>query len=171
MQIRPATSEDLELVHRLAVEIWWPTYHAILPADQITFMLEDMYSVEALEQQFSEGLRFVLAESEGRPVGFMGFINAGGPEGIFRLEKLYILPSEQGRGTGRALIGYANDLALKDGAKILELNVNRSNPAFIFYQRAGFTIYREADIPYHRYVLNDYIMRRPAEDKNPGSEC
>ncbi len=161
MNIRPAEPADLELIHRLAVEIWWPTYHAILQEDQISFMLDKMYSVESLEKQVQEGLRFVIVEREGRPAGFMGFQKTNSPEGILRIEKLYILPSEQGKGTGSALIAFAAYTARNEGATLIELNVNRANPAFFFYQKSGFTIYREEDIPYYRYVMNDYVMRKP----------
>ncbi|HEY0895385.1 MAG TPA: GNAT family N-acetyltransferase [Sphingobacteriaceae bacterium] len=160
MNIRTAEPTDLELIHRLAVEIWWPTYHAILSEGQISFMLDKMYSVESLAKQVQEGLRFVIVEREGQPVGFMGFQKTNSPEGILRIEKLYVLPPEQGKGTGSALVAFAAGIARSEGAALLELNVNRANPAFFFYQKSGFTIYREEDIPYYQYFMNDYVMRK-----------
>jgi diamine N-acetyltransferase len=161
MNIRPATLLDLELIHRLAIEIWWPTYEGVIPRDQISFMLDKMYSVEALEKQMNvEGITFVIAEKEGQPVGFMGFSKTDDGDNLYKIHKLYLLPSEQGRGTGSALIRYVSDVATENGVRLLELNVNRNNPAFYFYQKAGFQVFREVDIPYYGYILNDYIMRK-----------
>ena len=81
-------------------------------------------------------------------------------EQVFKLQKLYVLPAEQGKGMGKVLIAEVAKLAKALGGKILELNVNRKNPAFSFYQKLGFEVYLEVDIPYHRFVLNDYLMRQ-----------
>jgi ribosomal protein S18 acetylase RimI-like enzyme len=41
------------------------------------------------------------------------------------------------------------------------LNVNRNNiKAKQFYERQGFHIIAEVDIPYRSYILNDYIMEK-----------
>jgi GNAT superfamily N-acetyltransferase len=91
-------------------------------------------------------------------VAFAGF-SLIEPE-VYKLHKLYVLPSEQGNGTGKKLIEYIADLAREKGGKILELNVNRGNSASEFYKKVGFEIYRIVDISYHHFILNDYIMRK-----------
>ncbi|MDF3077978.1 MAG: family N-acetyltransferase [Sphingobacteriaceae bacterium] len=159
MLIRPATDQDIPVISRLANEIWWPTYGSFISHEQISFMLENMYSEEALRRQMKEeGISFLMAEREGEPVAFAGFSETE-PE-VFKLHKLYILPSEQGKGTGKRLIEHVEDLARAQGGTILELNVNRANPAFGFYKKLGFRIYQTVDIPYHQFVLNDYVMRK-----------
>jgi GNAT superfamily N-acetyltransferase len=71
-----------------------------------------------------------------------------------------VLPSEQGRGTGKELINYISASAKKLGGNTLELNVNRGNNAQNFYLKSGFSIFQTVDIPYHQFVLNDYVMRK-----------
>jgi ribosomal protein S18 acetylase RimI-like enzyme len=39
------------------------------------------------------------------------------------------------------------------------LNVNRYNPAKDFYEKLGFKIILEEDIPIGQYWMNDYVMR------------
>ena len=159
MVIRKATPEDIPVIHRLAHETWWPTYDELLSAEQIGFMLEDMYSEESLLKQFDE-LEFFIAERENIPVAFAGISLTDADQRIWKLHKLYVLPQEQGKGTGKSFIEFIADLVLAKGAAILELNVNRANPALGFYCRLGFEIYQEVDIPYHRFWLNDYVMRK-----------
>ena len=158
MRIRKGTEEDITAITELAEKIWWPTYRNIISEEQISFMLKDMYSEESLKKQLVSGVDFILAEKENLAVAFAGF-SLIEPE-VYKLHKLYVLPSEQGNGTGKNLIEYITDLAREQGGKILELNVNRGNSASEFYKKVGFEIYRTVDISYHHFILNDYIMRK-----------
>lgn len=115
-----------------------------------------------------------------------GFAADGRPR--FHLEKLYILPSHQKTGLGRQLfetvcsyvrasvscscIAFASASpsafpdqiarpASLDGRSValLELNVNRGNPALGFYERLGLRRARSGDFPIGRgFYMNDYIM-------------
>lgn len=124
-------------------------------------MLKEMYSEESLHLQMDEeGITFLIVEREGEPVAFAGFSLTDAKDKVFKLQKIYLLPSEQGKGTGKKLIEHVEDLSRAQGGAILELNVNRANPAFGFYKKLGFEIYQTIDIPYHQFVLNDYVMRK-----------
>lgn len=159
-EIRKAVVADIPAISRLAEEIWWPTYRDFISEEQISFMLNDMYSPASLDQQMAEGVTFLLALRADIPVGFAGFSQTDEAEQVFKLHKLYVLPSEQGKGTGKALVDEVSRLAKADGGKMLELNVNRSNKAQHFYKKIGFDIHQTLDIPYHHFVLNDYVMRK-----------
>jgi diamine N-acetyltransferase len=160
MTIRHATIADIPVIHHLAHEIWWPAYRDFISAEQISFMLAEMYSLEVLEQELKGGIDFLLAEYEKKYTGFAAYSLAEVNNSVFKLHKLYILPSEQGKGTGKNMIEHIADLLERKGGKILELNVNRSNPAFGFYKKIGFEVYKTVDIPYHEFVLSDYVMRK-----------
>ncbi len=158
--IQLASLCDMETISRLAYAIWWPTYRDLLPHGQIRLMLEQNYSNAALKRQLESGQRFSLAIRDGEAVGFVGF-QPGPTRRIMRIEKLYVLSSEQGKGTGKSLIDHVAQQALASDIHCLELNVYRHNPARAFYEKVGFSIVSEIDIPYHGYVLMDYIMQKP----------
>ncbi len=160
MDIRKANQQDVQTISTLAEEIWWPTYSGFLADEQVAFMLMDMYSEAALQQQMKQGFNFLLAERKAAAVAFAAYSLTLPEEQIFKLEKLYVLPSEQGKGTGKLLIDQVIELARQAGGKVLELNVNRKNPAFNFYKKLGFEVFKKVDIPYHHFVLNDYVMRK-----------
>lgn len=160
MEIFSATNDDARLIHDLAEQIWWPTYQPILSDEQISFMLEHMYSPEALLDQMQNGVIFLLAKREEKIVAFAGYTIHQDTEALLKIHKLYVLPTEQGKGTGRTLIDHLGTVAHENNLKFLELNVNRSNPALGFYQKNGFSIKETVDIPYHQFVLNDYVMRK-----------
>ncbi|WP_207421667.1 GNAT family N-acetyltransferase [Desertivirga brevis] len=157
MEIRIADQNDLETVHHLANEIWRSAYRDILSTDQIEFMLADMYSIVSLEQQVQQGAIFLLAEERAVVVGFASFTPNSS---AYKIHKLYIHTSQQGKGVGSKLLNFIEAHAKENNASFLDLNVNRNNPALNFYKRIGFEILEEVDIPYHQFILNDYVMRK-----------
>lgn len=158
MRIRKATEQDISVISELAEKIWWPAYRNIISDDQISFMLLDIYSEQSLKEQILSGVEFLIAERENIQVAFAGFSLI--EPNVYKLHKLYVLPSEQGMGTGKKLIEHISDFAIEQDGKILELNVNRGNPALEFYKKVGFDIYQTVDIAYHNFILNDYVMRK-----------
>ncbi len=159
IRIQASTPADVATIHQLANEIWWPTYRDLLPHGQIHLMLELMYSETALLNQLNKGQQFALATRNGAAIGFVGF-QTKSDSAVMRIEKLYVLPSEQGKGTGKRLINHVAAQASAAGIHCLELNVYRYNPAKTFYERQGFTVVSELEIPYHSYTLKDYVMQK-----------
>lgn len=85
----------------------------------------------------------IIAESEfDKAIAFMGTENS-------RLEMLFLLPAERGKGIGRKLVQYG---ILNYG--IREVTVNEQNPQAVgFYEHLGFETYKrterdEEDNPY-----------------------
>ncbi len=157
--IRPATLADVALVQRLAEVTWWPTYRGIIPDEQIQYMLDLMYSAEAVEAQLVVlNHRFLLARHGGRYVGFASYSLRDPRSSVFRLHKLYVRPDSQGAGIGHKLLRAVEQAARREGARRVELNVNRANPAQHFYYRHGYRVQQVVDIPLGPFWLNDYIM-------------
>lgn len=159
IKIAQATIKDLQIIHQLAHKIWWPTYQNIISASQISFMLDKMHSISALEKQLLEGHVFLILTVNDVEKGFASISETESP-GLFKLQKLYLDPDQQGKGTGKILISAAEELAKKLGATAIKLNVNRANKAYQFYKKMGYQIIEEIDIPYYEYVLDDYIMQK-----------
>jgi hypothetical protein len=49
---------------------------------------------------------------------------------------------------------------LEAGKHTLDLNVNRYNKAKSFYEKMGFAVAYEEDIPIGKYWMNDFVMRK-----------
>ncbi|MDB5001926.1 MAG: family N-acetyltransferase [Mucilaginibacter sp.] len=159
--IREATVNDAETIRALANEIWWPTYSSILADDQINFMLNDRYSTGVLAKQIQDKEQtYLLLIAEEQTVAFAAYSPDDKDPHIYKLHKLYMLPSTQGKGYGKILLNAVYEKVLAAGKNILELNVHRRNPAKTFYEKMGFTIAYEIDIPFGPYFLNDYVMRK-----------
>lgn len=157
--IHPATEQDFPLIRRLADEVFPATYTPLLPEGQVEYMMEMMYSKEALQEQLREGHRFFLGYVDGEPAGYLSIEQQG--DSLFHLHKLYVLPRFQRSGLGRALFEEAVQKVRRKGflpARI-ELNVNRENKALGFYERIGRRRDRVVDIKIGEgFEMNDYIM-------------
>jgi ribosomal protein S18 acetylase RimI-like enzyme len=160
MEIIEATEQDISVIHELAEKIWWPTYRPIISKEQISFMLEKMYSEKALKEQMNAGIKFMIVKRDSENVAFAGFGIEYGKDTRLKIHKIYVLPSEQGKGTGKTLVDYLSNIAKDLNIPEIELNVNRANSALGFYQKMGFEIRETVDIPYHQFVLNDFVMRK-----------
>lgn len=160
IKIRILAKEELSKVQSIAHRTWPSTFANILSPEQIEYMLNWMYSLEMLESQFEKGHTFLLAEENGLELGFAGFeLNvADGPKA--KLHKIYLLPSSQGKGVGKALIFEVADRSRIAGQKSLLLNVNKYNQKAIdFYLRIGFQeIYKEVIDIGNGFVMDDVVM-------------
>lgn len=155
---KTALPQDIATIVSLADRTWKQTYRGVISDEQIEYMYGQMYTPEALLAQQENGHTFIIALENNEPMGFASFSNT--EPSVYKIHKLYVLPETQGKGCGRFLVDTVAEEVKKLGATILELNVNRFNKAKHFYDKIGFSIYKEIDIPYGDFVLNDYVMRR-----------
>ena len=119
---RRATTDDIELIRSIAKVAFPATYSTIISAEQIDYMMEWMYSAKKLQQEISGNITYLLAEVDGRTVGYLSFcpdegaadddgahcgnvpsaaaLSAAAPgQGrLFHLHKIYLLPEAQGGG-------------------------------------------------------------------------
>lgn len=159
--IRTATVNDVDTILSIADTTWWVAYSPILEKEQITFMLNEIYSADKIGKQVAENLQtYLLLEEQGTPVAFASYSPREENADIFKLHKLYCLPQTQGKGYGKILINAVAQKTKDAGKHILELNVNRFNKALSFYEKMGFVIAYEEDIPIGPYWMNDFVMRK-----------
>lgn len=160
LSIRKATTDDCLLINELASQIWGPTYSDILSPDQLSYMFEMMYSPLNLAKQMEEKLhQFFIVSRNDEPIGYLSIETVSPTH--FIIQKIYTLPSVQGKGVGRftieAGIEYLKGLCPEPFK--LGLFVNRDNKAVGFYKRMGFQVVDTRDFHIgNDYYMNDYIM-------------
>jgi ribosomal protein S18 acetylase RimI-like enzyme len=159
-KIKNASVNDISLIRELTLKVWPQTYAAILSQEQISYMLDMMYSEAALKKQMTEeACRFIIVYDEEDPVGFASFSEI--KSRIFKLHKIYILSSQQGKGTGKFVLDFIINEIQQQGASALQLQVNKYNKAKSFYEKLGFAVIEEADFDIgNGYFMNDYVMEK-----------
>mgnify|MGYP000556935261 FL=1 len=174
MMLRTATLTDRALIRSISERTWPSTYGHIISQEQIDFMLDWMYSDESLEKQMDSGCVFYIAsiKKENEQWEAVGFCSVSPEEEennstekvegskAHKLNKLYVLPSAQGTGAGKALLNKSIEVVKAAGSSSLFLQVNKLNTAYSFYLKHGFI--KEAEYKFdigNGFYMDDYVMR------------
>ncbi len=159
IEIKQLHSDDVMIVNHLAHAIWPVTFRDILSKDQISYMLDWMYSIETLQEQVQTGFLYYLATFDGVAVGFLGLEPNFPDENQLRIHKIYVKPNFQKKGVGRALLNHSIDIAFDLDQSSLHLNVNRFNDAVGFYKHLGFKTLKEENIDIGKgFLMEDFVM-------------
>ena len=178
IQITPAGLNDRAFIRSVSERTWPSTYGHIISQEQINFMLDWMYSDASLEKQMHTGCAFYIAsiKKEDGQLEAVGFCSVSPDdekeEGennstekvagskAHKLNKLYVLPSAQGTGAGKALLNKSIEVAKASGSSSIFLQVNKLNTAYTFYLKHGFI--KESEFKFdigNGFYMDDYIMR------------
>ena len=181
IQITPAGLNDRDFIRSVSERTWPSTYGHIISQEQIDFMLDWMYSDASLEKQMNTGCEFYIAsikkeDGQWDAVGFcsVSLDNEKAAEEeeennstekvegskAHKLNKLYVLPSAQGTGAGKALLNKSIEVAKAADSSSLFLQVNKLNTAYTFYLKHGFI--KEAEFKFdigNGFFMDDYVMR------------
>ncbi|MEO7234178.1 MAG: GNAT family N-acetyltransferase [Lapillicoccus sp.] len=136
VDLRLATPDDLSDVVAVFLACWHEGYPEHLPPALVATMTAET-AVALWSSVLSRPDRaVVLAVREDVVCGVVGFSTDGS---VGDVHSLYVAPSEQGRGTGRALLGRAATDLARSGAAVGRLWVFADNaPALAFYRREGW---------------------------------
>jgi ribosomal protein S18 acetylase RimI-like enzyme len=160
MEIIEASESDIPRIISIAKNTWPSSYAKILTQAQIDYMLNAIYNVSDLSYVIRNNTqKFLLLKDNQEYPGFAAFGPRQEDANVFKLFKLYVLPSYHGKGYGKLLLDEIKGRLRAQNITTLDLNVNRYNPAIDFYKKAGFTIIKEEDVPIGPYWMNDYVMR------------
>ena len=141
--------------------VTWPvTYGPILSSGQLEYMLNLIYAADVLEKQIqTDEQQFLLAYQNNVPIAFAAFGEIEKEPLIYKLHKLYVLPTIQKSGAGKRLLAEVEALSEAAGAVQLILNVNRHNNAKDFYEKMGFGIIKTVDVNIGKdFYMNDHVM-------------
>ena len=106
IKIKPAEINDLPVIRNLAYEIWPSAYGKILGKAQLDYMLDKIYSASSLEHQMAVlKHQFILVFENKKPIGFAAFSAHINPL-IYHLNKIYVLPDQQGKNAGKQILNY-----------------------------------------------------------------
>ena len=155
-----AEISDIPAIQEIAEKTWWPTFSKIISTEQIRYMLDNIYKTEVLVEAMLNGSqRYILLSADSVLQGFASYGRRKEDPSVYKLHKLYVLPENHGLGYGRLLIDEVKRRLINENIRILDLNVNRYNSAKTFYEKLGFSVIAQEDVPVGPYWMNDFVMR------------
>ncbi len=156
--IRPVLETEVEMLCRLAHEVWHAHYPAIISRAQIDYMLAQRYAPETIRACLDSSSW--LAAWHGQTMVGFAHAYADDAPATWKLDKLYVHPDHQRKGIGQTLIERVKQLAFDAGANRLILRVNRHNSiALAAYEKYGFFAYGQdvLDIG-NGFMMDDYLL-------------
>ncbi len=138
--IRRALPGDCGAIARVHVDAWRAAYAGIVPESYLAG-LEYSRSTLQWDRILKAGATHVFVAEDAQE-GVVGFVAAGpelegDAEYDANVSAIYLLPEQQGRGAGRALMAAAVQALFTDGRRSLLVWVLRDNRACGFYERLG----------------------------------
>jgi diamine N-acetyltransferase len=160
IEFSQAAPSEWKIIQTIAHTTWPVTYGQLLPAGQLEYMLNLIYSKNSIEQQMEREHQFSIGYHAGEPLGFASVEKQYKLPTNFMIHKLYVLPSFQGKGIGKIFLDYLKMLARQTAHDTLMLKVFVKNQnAIRFYQHLGFhSIGEEVSELGNGYTVKDYVM-------------
>ncbi|GIM89449.1 GNAT family N-acetyltransferase [Paractinoplanes toevensis] len=136
MTIRPITEADYGAVGEVHVRTWQVGYAGIIPADYLAALDPAVSAERRRTEPRPPGAHTLVAEEDGRIVGFVSFGPDRTDPRIGELYAIYVLPDQWGCGTGRQLLTAAKETLKASGYPEMRLWVLAENDrARQFYER------------------------------------
>jgi ribosomal protein S18 acetylase RimI-like enzyme len=141
----PADAEAVASIGKIAIP---ETFRDIVDPVVLSNIVEQSYAIDALQAcitrcRAAADAHFIVAELEGRVVGFLHYDSEGlEPE----LHRIYLEPGVKRRGIGSALLRELHE-RLSPGASYILMVIAANVPAVRFYQRHGLVEEERVDGP------------------------
>lgn len=158
-------TQNINMVARLAREIWTEHYIPIIGKGQVDYMLDKFQSASAITAQLEEGVSYCLMELNGDSVGYLSYRIE---ENHLFLSKIYVLASQRGKGIGKEAMRFLHEKAMAAGLQKIKLTVNKYNSKSISaYEKMGFLKVNSVvkDIG-KGFVMDDYVLEKNFDVKD-----
>ncbi|MEP6693407.1 MAG: GNAT family N-acetyltransferase [Chloroflexota bacterium] len=140
MRVRRAVVDDADAIERVRTDTWRDAYRGLMPDSLLDGLGYDATRRRALMAALPPHQFVLVAEDDGAVVGFCIGGRSRTPDDRYTGEvyAIYVLPQQQGRGIGRALLQVAAKELVDRGCSSMLIWVLRENaPSRRFYERMG----------------------------------
>jgi GNAT superfamily N-acetyltransferase len=162
-EISRLRAQDIPMVVSLAKPIWQEHYSPIIGQQQVNYMLEKFQSHAAIQSQLDQGYQYFQV---GQPPHLLGYFSIQFRENAsLFISKFYLSKQARGKGIGKQMLHFIEQLAATNQCETIDLTVNKYNPAYQVYLKLGFTNQGSAEFDIgNGYIMDDYQMCKPVAD-------
>ena len=152
-------NQNIDSIVVLAKPIWHEHYTPIIGEQQVNYMLEKFQSREAIQSQLEEGYQYFQVTEQTQLVGYFS-IQFRENASLF-ISKFYLSKQARGKGFGKQMLSFVEQLAISNKCRTIDLTVNKYNPAYQVYLKLGFINQGAAEFDIgNGYIMDDYLMSK-----------
>jgi GNAT superfamily N-acetyltransferase len=140
--IRPASVKDVSSIVKVRVGAFTEKEVAgfIVPGESLYSSVEKLRKMWVRENLLKDGFEVYVAECEAKVVGFIVYNMKSSDDNI---DIVIIAKEEQGKGFGRALVGYVEEIARSRGLSVMKTDTTENAEgiawkAYGFWRRMGY---------------------------------
>ncbi|MHB8159226.1 MAG: GNAT family N-acetyltransferase [Thermoleophilia bacterium] len=112
-------SSAISVVAALAHETWNRHFVPIVGQAQVDHMLEKFQSASAIAAQIASGYLYFTIAVDNQKVGYFALAPVLPGSSEAQLSKIYVMAGQKGRGLGKCMLAFAEDLCAGMGARKL----------------------------------------------------
>lgn len=167
LNIRPATKADLSAIQQLAITTFTATFAPWREAKDVQQYCEQAYDMDVLEREIQDPhSKWFIALTGNEAVGYLK-LNWDGAQtepnwpDALEIQRIYVLPNQQGKHVGATLMKTAMHFASIHGFSKVWLGVWENNrKALNFYRSFGFRHAGDHTFVMGSHQQRDYMMMR-----------
>ena len=166
-KIRSASLTDARLLAELGAKTFQDTFKSSNTEVDMELYLANNFSIEQLEHELKEdGTTFIIAEENGKAVGFAKMRKHHEPEGLnesnqIEIERIYSCKEYIGKSVGKTLMEACLSIAKSAGHKVAWLGVWEHNlRAISFYEKWGFKQFGTHPFVLGTDLQTDILMKK-----------
>jgi ribosomal protein S18 acetylase RimI-like enzyme len=166
-KITQCTIDDISQLKKLAYSTFDESFRPMNTQETIDTYLSEAFTTRKLTLEImTNGCEFYFIYSDEELAGYLkiNYVPAqtdiNDPESV-EIERIYVKKEFKGKGLGKQLMDYAEELAEKAGKKYLWLGVwEKNGDAIEFYKHINFTITGEHKFKIGDEIQTDLIMKK-----------
>ncbi|HJJ48912.1 MAG TPA: GNAT family N-acetyltransferase [Methanocorpusculum sp.] len=155
----PVQPDDIPALAALAEKIWTEHYTSLIGSAQVSYMLENFQSEQAIQSQLKEGYAYYILLHNRKTAGYFSILPRPKENHLF-LSKLYVDKDFRRKGIASDTLIFIQELAKEADLPAVRLTVNKGNTGSIeAYTHLGFKKIDSVvtDIG-NGFVMDDYVM-------------
>ena len=166
MQIRPANTNDANILAELGAKTFYETFREFHTEKDMQQYIKKAYSVELMTENLSkENIQYFIAFDEDKPIGYLKLIKDASHEKLtsqknIELEKIYVLKEYLDKKVGKELMLQAINFSKQNNFETLFLGVWQENHRAVnFYKKFGFETFTIRTFQLGETLCDDFLMK------------
>ncbi|MCI1903575.1 GNAT family N-acetyltransferase [Enterococcus hirae] len=153
------TPEEISALHEMIATVWRGFYKRFMDKNLLDYQLRHYQSIEKIREdiQIKDTEYFFIVANSGERIGYLAYRF---DHDYLYIKKFYLIPEVRGRGYGREVMSYLEDLTVKNGFEKIAVHIAQANAWVVrILEHFGFVITEKLETNLgHGHIMPEYVM-------------